>query len=218
MKRTYLARGMVCFALFVGGCKGGGGGSTDASVPIGDLAIAADLASQGGIDLEVAIPDASLPIADLAIAADLALKGGIDYEWARWKMPNPATEKLPNPSSYDTGTPGIVRDKVTGLIWQHPVDPNSYTWADAGAYCAHLGLDGGGWRLPTKVELYSLIDHTQPSQIDPVAFPNSPAEVFWSSSLLAGNLYNAWNVNFYNAYSTAGYSVVGDTFRVRCVR
>ena len=196
MNRTYVARGMVGFALLLGGCGGGGGGAIpDASVPVADAASAADMASQSGNDLAAAITDASVPSRDAANPADLTLKGGIDYEWARWKMPNPAATKLPNPSSYDTSTPGIVRDKVTGLTWQQSIDPKKYTWADAGLYCANLGLAGGGWRVPTRVELYSLLDHTQVSSaIDPVAFPNTTADVFWTASPVATNPQNAWTI------------------------
>src|SRR5262249_6415642 len=47
--------------------------------------------------------------------------------WARWPMPNPPITGLPNPQSYETSTPGIVLDKLTGLMWERTVDANSYT-------------------------------------------------------------------------------------------
>ncbi len=143
--------------------------------------------------------------------------------WASWPMPNPASTGLPNPSSYNTATPGVVVDNVTGLMWQQPLGAPSggSTWSAAASYCASLSLAGyTGWRLPTEIELYSLVDFTvaqgTAATIDATAFPNTPAAWFWSSSPLAGNPSYAWSVPF--GYGSSSYYDVSYTYRVRCVR
>lgn len=141
------------------------------------------------------------------------------FEWAHWPMPNPPSTGLPNPASYDTSTAGVVIDKVTGLTWQRAIDQtNTYTWADAEAYCANLTLAGhGDWRLPSAIELYSLVDYTKFNPaIDATAFPDTPAVFFWSSSPLVGNSSSAWVVYFDNGH--AGNVGISGTGRVRCVR
>jgi hypothetical protein len=60
------------------------------------------------------------------------------------------------PSYQDEGD-GTVRDRVTGLTWQH--EPVLSTFAAAPGLCGALELGGhGDWRVPSTKELYSLID------------------------------------------------------------
>ncbi len=51
---------------------------------------------------------------------------------------------------------GVVHDTTTGLDWE--LDPRSalINYADANAYISNLTLAGGGWRMPTPAELFSL--------------------------------------------------------------
>jgi hypothetical protein len=92
-------------------------------------------------------------------------------QWANWPMPNPPSSGLPNPESYDTSVPGIVLDRVTGLAWQQTdVATAAATMEDAAAYCAALALGGyDDWRLPSRIELWSIQDfaHVAPA-LDPV--------------------------------------------------
>jgi hypothetical protein len=114
-----------------------------------------------------------------------------------------------------------VTDTVTGLVWQQTATPQTFAWTDAKCYCAGLSLGGitaGGWRLPTRIELLSLVDFTQwnPS-INQTAFPNARADDFWTSSPVAGEALTAWGVGFYNGDSEwyiAGSSGGG---AIRCV-
>jgi hypothetical protein len=79
---------------------------------------------------------------------------------------------------------GTVRDaRGAGLDWQQGFSPSTQGRADAFAYCAALALDGGGWRLPTIDELVSILDRRFIPTVDPVYFPGTPSEKFWSSSL-----------------------------------
>jgi hypothetical protein len=92
------------------------------------------------------------------------------------------------------------------------------TWSEAIAYCTGLNLDGSGWRLPTKDELVSIVDTTVTSgpEINQTAFPNTPYEIFWTSTPCAGSSGNAWFVGF--GLGLSGYGDVSGYGRVRCVR
>jgi len=56
----------------------------------------------------------------------------------------------------------------------------------------------------------------KPPTINQTAFPNTPAEWFWTSSPYAGSSGDAWYVFFVNGISS--YGDVGVYYRVRCVR
>lgn len=133
-----------------------------------------------------------------------------------------------------TASNGTVRDSRSGLVWQQSV-PSSYapacsgkyssdspagdacTWVDAKKYCAGLSFASGGWRLPSKAELESLVDDSRVAPaIDLNAFPSTLPSGFWSSSPSAGSSDSAWYVGFY--YGHSDNSDTGGTFRVRCVR
>jgi hypothetical protein len=131
-------------------------------------------------------------------------------------MPNPASTGLPNPASYTTNTDGTVADNVSGLVWQGAVDPGDYTQARAGTSCANLG---GAWRLPTRLELVSLVDFTVAYPgltINSKYFPNTPAASFWTSSATAGASEYAWIVGFDSG--VASVDSVASTHDVRCVQ
>jgi hypothetical protein len=130
-------------------------------------------------------------------------------------MPNPASAGLPNPVAYVRNADGTVTDNVTGRTWEGSVDPGSYTQAQAITYCSNKG---GGWRLPTRLEMVSLVDFTiapPGAMINQTYFTNTPADVFWTSSKFVGVSCTGWDV------STADGSVTSadnhGARRVRCV-
>jgi Protein of unknown function (DUF1566) len=133
-----------------------------------------------------------------------------------WRIPNPAGLGLPNAAQYDTSTPGIVRDSVTALEWQQAVG-GRYTQQQAEQFCQDVPLAGGPWRLPTVMELVSLVDDTKANpSIDPVAFPDTPGAYFWTSTARAGTPGMGWNVYF--GLGDAYYYDVTDANAARCVR
>ena len=122
------------------------------------------------------------------------------------------------PPSYDIGGE-VVTDNVTGLMWQRTLDPSPYIWSAAKTYCENLELASySDWRLPTRIELVSLIavDRQNPS-IDTTAFPSTPNAMFWTASPMVGDPTVAWSVYF--GYGGTGQSLVDLAgVRVRCVR
>jgi Protein of unknown function (DUF1566) len=136
-----------------------------------------------------------------AAEASLEFEGSVDGPpltelWARWPMPNPdasaaptidGSPALPNLMAYDAGPEaGTAFDMVTGLTWSRTSIPESDFGMAADA-CASLGAL---WHVPTRIQLVSIIDFTQPvgsAKIDPVAFPGTPADLFWTSSQVPGD-------------------------------
>jgi hypothetical protein len=110
---------------------------------------------------------------------------------------------------------GLVSDTLTGLVWQQQASSSTMTWSTASqTYCPSAG---SGFRLPTVKELDSLLDLTVTSgaKIDQVAFPNTPAEFYWSSTKEPSGT-DAWCVNFGD--STVKTSGASTPRRARCVR
>jgi RNA polymerase sigma factor (sigma-70 family) len=139
---------------------------------------------------------------------------GLASRWASWPMPGAKT------ASYRNQKDGTVRDDVTCLEWQRGIGPDVYTFTEAGAYCAGLGLDGGGWHLPTRVELSSLVDVSRSGPaIDTTAFPGTSARFFWTSTPWAVTKTppRAWIINFYEGLASNGAFQTGE-FHARCVR
>ena len=156
-----------------------------------------------------------------------ACTGKARSHWAEWKMPNPPVSSgLPNAASYGATTVGAqtaVCDRVTGLMWQQRADGNYMATTnreDAVEYCLGLSWAGfSGWRLPSRIELFSILDLTRPpgsATIDPSAFPATPADIFWTYTFDAVLTPQTWTIDFeagYNELKTAGVA-----YRVRCVR
>lgn len=127
-----------------------------------------------------------------------------EYIYARWPMPNPESSGLPNPASYTDNGDGTVTDNVTKLVWQKAVTSSqAYGWCDAITYCATLTLAGRTWRLPTRIELLSLVDFTRTGPaINTAAFPSVPGGKYhwtsspWVVSQIATKPQYSWIVNF----------------------
>jgi hypothetical protein len=91
-------------------------------------------------------------------------------------------------------TVDTVYDTKTKLTWERLLPASrSFTWgnaADLGTaqnYCDTLQSAGGGWRLPTIKELFTIVDVTRLTGIDPAVFPGDygtlcDAVYIWSST------------------------------------
>jgi hypothetical protein len=112
---------------------------------------------------------------------------------------------------------GTVYDKSTKLTWQLDVSATPLGWAAARDYCHELDLADGGWRLPSVNELQTLIDESSNDPaIDLTAFPGTPSDYFWTSSVLPHFESFVWTVYF--GYGLSTFFDVNQNHLVRCVR
>jgi formylglycine-generating enzyme required for sulfatase activity len=115
----------------------------------------------------------------------------------------------------------MVTDTITGLIWQDNEEAKTIrkNWEDAKSYCSSLSLgDTNDWRLPTIVELQSIVvDGKASPSIDTEVFVNyTTSNYYWSSTTYASLTNGAWSVYLYKGrtyYYDKSYS-----YYVRCVR
>lgn len=189
-----------------GGAAVGGSAGLAGAIGSGGTAVSGAGSSNAGQAGEGGEPSALVPV-------------NLDPTWAHWPMPSPAGSGLPHPASYDTSHAGVVIDNVTGLFWQREVVQTQVTWALAQKYCEALSLGGfDDWRLPSRIELVSLIDLSRVGPaIDTNAFPGTPSGEFYSASSdnpLAPN--NVLFVNFAQGYSE--WTGQNYDMNARCVR
>lgn len=129
-------------------------------------------------------------------------------EWALWGVPD---------APIFTPSTNTALESGTQLTWQRLAPASNYDQASAKAYCAALDLDGVGWRLPTRIELQSIVDYSKaPLAIDTTVFPNTMAELFWTASPAAGGPGKGWAVAFGAGLVTS--VAVTTSARARCVR
>ena len=133
---------------------------------------------------------------------------------ADWPMPD-SRPGAKFPTSYDTSVEGVVMDNVTGLMWQREFSEDisgcsrgACGWNEAEAYCESLALAGyDDWRLPSRIELVSLVDKPGLASVFPEADVSTPLMI-WSSTPAAGLPGAVWTLIV--SYSQSGV--------VKCVR
>jgi hypothetical protein len=143
--------------------------------------------------------------------------------WAAWPMPNyviPGADATtnPNPMSYSKFDGGVL-DNVTKLVWAQPMpaEAANRSFADATAFCEKL--PNGPWRLPSRIELVTLLDLSKDgaAKID-ATFAGTPASAHWTSSEVRpfGRDRKYWVVDF----GEGGLAQLEETSRaaVRCVK
>ena len=145
-----------------------------------------------------------------------------------WDKAHPAQDRFVRVEA----APGewVVRDDVTGLMWQGchagksgsdcQGDAESLTWEDALARCDGLVWGGSDdWRLPDEYEAQSLVDYGSESvAIDTWVFPSADsAHGEWTSSTAVGAGAFAWFVDYAEGI-VAGWSPKSSTKAARCVR
>lgn len=108
----------------------------------------------------------------------------------------------------------IATDLRTGLEWQRSeIAGGPFTHANAVGACAAMGAP---WRLPTALELLSIVDETRSGNMhDPTVFPGATAAPFWTSSSPTGTLY--YLVDMYDG-STITMDAMTVNGYTRCVR
>jgi len=163
------------------------------------------LVDEGGLDRSEAT------IADQIRAAQAAVASWPDGVRLAMGLPargtQPRFELLSEAGDVVRDGGAIVRDTTTRLEWtREPVSAKRLTWTKADAACKELRLGGhDDWRLPTRVELFMLVDETRfDPAIDPV-FQCGP-NWFWTSTPYAPSPGDyAWGVIFRNGYAIWGY-------------
>ncbi len=160
-----------------------------------------------GIDVQIILPPGSQPAT-----------------WAHWKMPDRLLPEGGTQPSYTAASATTVLDNVTLLIWQR--DARGFTagtpkFADAKAACDSLADGGEKWRVPTRIELVSLLSHDYDDAgalknpaIDPIF--TGTGNLYWTSSpvLPATEPLKFWLVKF----DTGGLAKGTTAPYVRCVK
>jgi len=125
---------------------------------------------------------------------------------------------------------GTVTHALTGLTWKKCAQGKSgatcvldgtirqMTWSAALAAAAADTTDGGGWRLPNKKELESIVEWCRKSPaINTDVFSNSDATgTYWSASSNVPTPSGAWNVSAFSGASGSNLKTL--EYYVRLVR
>jgi hypothetical protein len=113
------------------------------------------------------------------------------------------------PTSYEP-MGNTVTDKITGLQWDVSASAKA-TYDEAAAACTKKG-----WRLPTRIELISLLAIARGVRpaIYATPFPLTPAAEFWTASTLATG--GRYVVHFGDA--TVKKALGTESYNYRCVR
>lgn len=125
---------------------------------------------------------------------------------------------------FSTVTRGVLRDADTGLQWTANDSRFSVTWNDAKEYCTGLQIAGGGWRLPSVVELQQIYDpsfegvvcSSSGSKCHVSSLFHLTSYWFWSSTKSGSG--GAWLVNLGNGNRTSDDVSHSDSARALCVR
>lgn len=217
-----MARFRSPFVLLVGALAALGGcnallGLTDYEVdPCAGTAC--DEATGGG-ELD-ASPDTGPPPPPPLIDAS----GTAPVRWAKFKMPNYPQDGGPidNPASYDLKE-GAVVDGVSGLTWREPIpdgERGAKTWAEANEICQKASTPDQKWRLPSRIELVTLLDLEQlETKIDPTFFGTTEALHYWTLSEVRpygeNGLRQRWTVDFQSG--ALGQQSETEKAAVRCI-
>lgn len=113
-------------------------------------------------------------------------------------------------------TKNSIKDTLHHLVWQRSDDGKRRTWQQAAQYCRNMALDGKkNWRLPTIVELQTIVDYKAHHPAISKEFFQCRSDVYWSSSEEVG-YKNTWFVSFEDG--GASYYMGSTPSFVRCVR
>ncbi|MBU1669175.1 DUF1566 domain-containing protein [bacterium] len=113
----------------------------------------------------------------------------------------------------------MVNDISNNLTWQdsEDIDKQFITYKQATEYCSNLTLqDKSEWRLPTIVELRSIVDRNRSNPAINQVFENGVNGFFWSTTLYKADNTKVWSILFtdgndYQAIKT-------DKGYVRCIK
>ncbi len=132
-------------------------------------------------------------------------------------MSNPASGEFPNPVSYNIETPGVIIDNVTHLMWENGTTARAIkSNYNAQLTCDELATAGfGDWRLPSRIELVSLLDFTKFHPTIDSVFPANTGTL-WSSTPMERDKNLRWTVGF--SEGLTGTTHAGNALSWLCVR
>ena len=140
-----------------------------------------------------------------------------------WLVPDTGdpNERTCNTHAYTDLDNGIIKDHVTGLMWQKATAPGTYTWQQAVDYCNNLSLgDHTDWHLPTVKEISTLVDVSiklPGPLINSTYFPNTEQSDYWSSTTFAVTPGSAYFMDFESGI-VYGFKDKIENLYVRAVR
>jgi hypothetical protein len=124
-----------------------------------------------------------------------------------------------------------VADTYTGLIWRRCAEGQSwdgthctggyttFTWDAALAHAqSEASRTSLAWRVPNVKELKSLVNPAASNPASYPIFPETPSDLFWASTPIAGDASYAWIVYFGNGYVDNHYGYRSYDYAVRLVR
>lgn len=151
----------------------------------------------------------SLPfqvLADKTLCYDLVKEipcGSVEF-------PRQAGDYAQQANEYESVSSDIVKDSNTNLLWLKCTlgdfcdQPRAMAWSEARHACAAIRVNQQQWRLPTVMELNTLIELERKGvkKINTEYFPNTQASGYWtgtSSLTYKTRGSRAWFVHFSRA-------------------
>jgi hypothetical protein len=119
-------------------------------------------------------------------------------------------KNLPSPTRFNvlaSFNNQAVRDDNTGLVWEKTPSSTLVGWESAGFDCLNKNVGGTrGWRLPSIVELASLINPTLPPPYVPTSIFTVQIGPYWSeTTAFRGVTTRAYYVDLQNALASDNY-------------
>ncbi len=182
--------------------------------PDAPIDVDTDSSADGGADADA---DAEFPVPD----------GAVRSSWAAWRMPNSREpgDGGPQPSSYGNygpllvdATPAVI-ETLSNLVWLNTNDVLASRFEEARDACAG---QGPGWRLPTRIELVTLLDYGSDAGNflpSPAFFTNLGPGTYWTSSVAGNNGKDTlfWVVDFSRG-TVVRATRINEASRVVCIR
>jgi hypothetical protein len=112
----------------------------------------------------------------------------------------------------------IVLDNITNLMWQDDTDSIKIkeSFINAKQYCDDLNLANfENWRLPTFMELMSIIDRGENNPALNSIFKNSTFNKYWSNTFYKNDTNLAWVISF--DYGKNSFQDINENYNIRCV-
>ena len=122
--------------------------------------------------------------------------------------------------SYRDDSLMIVVDNKTKLMWQDDIAAKETIkdWYGAKDYCKTLRLGKfSDWRLPTRMELFSITDDKKSFPAIKDNFKNYQSGTYVTYTSCSNDSYKVWNIYFDYGHGDCEYAKTDNSY-VRCVR